>query len=231
MLALFGRLVTEEIARYGYLAIFVLMLLESACVPIPSEVTMLFGGALVSTPVLAPEQRLGFVAVALIGAFANLVGSWLAYGVGYAGGRPLVDRWGRYLLLRPHEIDRAHDWFERYGHETVFFGRLLPVVRTFISLPAGVARMRFAKFSLYTLLGCLPWTFGLTFLGYKLGESWNKVEHLIQPVSWLLVALIVAGIGWWVWRRVRDLRAQPIGAKGEPADEPEGQAEEPVSRG
>jgi membrane protein DedA with SNARE-associated domain len=212
VLALFGRIVTEEIARYGYLAIFVLMLLESACVPIPSEVTMLFGGALVSTPALAPEQRLSFLAVALIGAVANLVGSWLAFWVGYAGGRPLIDRWGRYLLLRPHEIDRAHDWFDRYGHAAVLFGRLLPVIRTFISLPAGVARMRLAKFTLYTLLGCLPWTFGLTFLGYKLGESWNTVERLIQPVSWLVAAAIVAGAGWWTWRRVRDLRARPLAA-------------------
>jgi membrane protein DedA with SNARE-associated domain len=232
VLALFGRLVTEEIARYGYVAIFVLMLLESACVPIPSEVTMLFGGALVSTPVLAPEQQLNFLAVALVGAAANLVGSWLAYWVGHAGGRPLVDRWGRYLLLRPHEIDRAHEWFERYGQETVFFGRLLPVVRTFISLPAGVARMRFSKFTVYTLLGCLPWTFGLTFVGYKLGERWDQVERLVRPVSWLLVALIVAGIGWWVWRRVRYLRAHPIqGTQASAGEEPGGREGEPAARG
>ncbi|HZP90188.1 MAG TPA: DedA family protein [Actinomycetota bacterium] len=240
MLALFGRIVTEEIARYGYVAIFVLMFLESACVPIPSEVTMLFGGALVSTPVLAPEQRLSFVAVALIGALANLVGSWVAFWVGYAGGRPLIDRWGRYLLLRPHEIDRAHDWFERYGQAAVFFGRLLPVIRTFISLPAGVARMRLSTFTLYTLLGCLPWTFGLTFLGYKLGESWNSVERLIQPVSWLIAAAIAAGVGWWVWRRVRDVRARPVASPptrssasgatppGSSSGRPE---EEPISRG
>jgi membrane protein DedA with SNARE-associated domain len=232
VLAAFGRFITQEVATYGYVAIFVLMLLESACVPIPSEVTMLFGGALVSTPVLAPDQQLNFVAVAVIGAAANLVGSWLSYWVGYAGGRPLVDRWGRYLLLRPHEIDRAHDWFERYGQETVFFGRLLPVVRTFISLPAGVARMRFSKFTLYTLLGCLPWTFGLTFVGYRLGERWDQVERLIRPVSWLLVAFIVAGIGWWVWRRVRDLRAHPVPSTESSVSEPaEGQEEEPVTRG
>ena len=226
VLALFSQFVTDEIAHYGYLAIFVLMVLESACVPIPSEVTMLFGGALVSAPFLAPEHRLGLIAVALVGAGANLIGSWLAYWAGYAGGRPLIDRWGRYLLLRPHEIDRAHDWFERYGHETVFFGRLLPVVRTFISLPAGVARMNFSKFSLYTLLGCLPWTFGLTFLGYKLGERWNEVERLIRPVSWLLVAAIAAGIAWWVWRRVCDTRARPSSA----VDPERPSEDDPVSR-
>jgi len=228
VLALFGQLVTEEIAKYGYAAIFLLMVLESACVPIPSEVTMLFGGALVSAPFLAPEHQLDLVAVALVGAGANLVGSWLAYWAGYAGGRPLVDRWGRYLLLRPHEIDRAHAWFDRYGQEAVFFGRLLPVVRTFISLPAGVARMNLWKFSLYTVLGCLPWTFGLAFLGYKLGERWNEVERFLRPVSWLVAALVVAAVGWWVWRRVRYLRTHPL----QRAEDPGGRAEEqqPASR-
>jgi membrane protein DedA with SNARE-associated domain len=228
VLALFGQLVTEEIAKYGYAAIFLLMVLESACVPIPSEVTMLFAGALVSAPFLAPEHQLDLVAVALVGAGANLVGSWLAYWAGYAGGRPLVDRWGRYLLLRPHEIDRAHAWFDRYGQEAVFFGRLLPVVRTFISLPAGVARMNVWKFSLYTLLGCLPWTFGLAFLGYKLGERWDEVERFLRPVSWLVAALVVAAVGWWVWRRVRYLRTHPLPR----AEDPEGRAEEqqPASR-
>ena len=228
MLALFGQLVTEEIAKYGYAAIFLLMVLESACVPIPSEVTMLFGGALVSAPFLAPEHQLDLVAVALVGAGANLVGSWLAYWAGYAGGRPLVDRWGRYLLLRPHEIDRAHAWFDRYGQEAVFFGRLLPVVRTFISLPAGVARMNVWKFSLYTVLGCLPWTFGLAFLGYKLGERWDEVERFLRPVSWLVAALVVTAVGWWAWRRIRYLRTHPL----QRAEDPEGRAEEqqPASR-
>jgi len=228
VLALFGQLVTEEIAKYGYAAIFLLMVLESACVPIPSEVTMLFAGALVSAPFLAPEHQLDLVAVALVGAGANLVGSWLAYWAGYAGGRPLVDRWGRYLLLRPHEIDRAHAWFDRYGQEAVFFGRLLPVVRTFISLPAGVARMNVWKFSLYTVLGCLPWTFGLAFLGYKLGERWDEVERFLRPVSWLVAALVVTAVGWWAWRRIRYLRTHPL----QRAEDPEGRAEEqqPASR-
>jgi membrane protein DedA with SNARE-associated domain len=207
LLALFSSLVTEEIVKYGYVAIFLLMVLESACVPIPSEVTMLFGGALVSASFLAPGHHLDFVAVALLGTAGNLVGSLLAYWAGYAGGRPLIDRWGRYLLLRPHEIDRAHDWFERYGHEAVFIGRLLPVARTFISLPAGVARMKLTKFTLYTLLGCLPWCFALTFLGYKLGERWDEVEAFVRPFSWAIAVAIVAGIGWWVWRRARALRA------------------------
>lgn len=212
LLALFGSFVTDEIARYGYLAIFLLMVLESACVPIPSEVTMLFAGALVSASFLAVHQRLDFVAVALIGTAGNLVGSWLAYWAGYAGGRPLLVRWGRYLLLSRREIDRAHDWFERYGHEAVFFARLLPVARTFISLPAGVARMSFARFTAYTLLGCLPWCFVLTFLGFKLGERWDEVEAVLRPFSWFIAAAIVVAIGWWVWRRVRAIRSEAASA-------------------
>ena len=126
---------------YGYLAIFALMVLESACIPIPSEVTMLFGGALVTAPILAPEQHLSLGLVVAAGTAGNVVGSCLDYWLGAAGGRPLLERWGRYLLIRPHEVDRAHAWFERRGPAAVFVGRLLPVVRTFISVPAGVAGM------------------------------------------------------------------------------------------
>lgn len=213
MLALFNSFVTEEILRYGYVAIFLLMLLESACVPIPSEVTMLFGGALATAGFAGAGQELGFVWVGLAGAFGNLVGSWLAYWVGYAGGRPLAIRWGRYLLIRPHEVDRAHDWFEKHGDAAVFFGRLLPVVRTFISLPAGVARMNLWKFSLYTLLGCLPWTFGLTWLGFALGDRWDEVERVIRPFSWAIGALLAVGIAVWVWRRWRQVRAETAGER------------------
>ncbi|MEX1045923.1 MAG: DedA family protein [Actinomycetota bacterium] len=210
MLEFLQNFVTDYVTQYGYVAIFVLMLLESACVPIPSEVTMVFGGALVSAPFLAPDQQLDFVAVALVGSFANLAGSWLAYWVGYVGGRPMVHKFGRYVLLRPHEIDRAHDWFERHGQGAVFFSRLLPVVRTFVSLPAGVARMPFVKFSVYTLLGCLPWCFALTFAGYKLGEHWETVERIIRPFSLVIGVVLVVGIAWWVRRRLRDLRGSNL---------------------
>lgn len=221
LLGLFNSFVTEEIATYGYLAIFVLMVLESACVPIPSEVTMLFGGALVSAPFLAPDQQLDFVLVGLTGAVANLVGSWLAYWVGYAGGRPLAIRWGRYLLIRPHEIDRAHDWFERHGEAAVFVGRLLPVIRTFISLPAGVAGMSFWRFSMYTLLGCLPWTFGLTWLGYLLGERWEQVERVMRPFAWAVAVALAGAVAWWIWHRVRQFRAEAAPpAEREPAARP-----------
>ena len=208
MLQTMQDFITNAIGEYGLVAIFVLMVLESACVPIPSEVTMLFGGALVTAPFLAPEQQLNFWGVVLAGTLGNLVGSWLAYGAGYAGGRPLLDRWGRYLLVRPHEIDRAHDWFERYGEAAVFFGRLLPVIRTFISLPAGVVRMDFRKFTLFTLLGCLPWCIALTWVGYKLGENWETVERVFRPFAWAIAVACLAGIVWFVWHRIRTIRAE-----------------------
>ena len=207
MLALFTDFVTNEIVHYGYLAIFLLMLLESACIPIPSEVTMLFGGALASTGLVASGQELDLFWVVMAGTAGNVVGSWLAYWAGAVGGRPLVDRFGRYLLIRPHEVDRAHAWFERHGEATVFVSRLLPVVRTFISVPAGVARMNVVKFTIYTILGCLPWTFALAWIGYLLGSNWSAAEKVIRPVAWAIAAAIVVGGVWWVvrrWRRVRE---------------------------
>jgi len=200
--------IIDNVATYGYLAIFVLMVLESACIPIPSEVTMLFGGALVSATFLAPELQLDLWPVVLAGTVGNLVGSWLAYWAGYVGGRPLVARWGRYLLIRPHEVDRAHDWFERYGEATVFFGRLLPVVRTFISLPAGIVRMGFWKFTVFTLLGCLPWSLALTWVGFEFGERWETFERFLRPFSWAIAAaVLIAGV-WFVWHRLRTIRAE-----------------------
>ena len=208
LLALLNGFVTDLIAQYGYLAIFVLMVLESACVPIPSEVTMLFGGALVTASILAPDQQLELWAVVLAGVIGNLVGSWAAYWAGYKGGRPLIDRWGKYLLIRPHEVDRAHDWFERYGEFAVFGGRLLPVVRTFISLPAGVVRMRFWRFTFYTVLGCVPWCLLLAWVGSRLGERWDELERLIRPVAWAIVALLVLGAAWFVRHRLRTIKRE-----------------------
>ena len=167
------------------MAIFVLMVLESACVPIPSEVTMLFGGALTSAAFAGQRQRAQpLLGRASRGSRATWSGSWLAYWVGKAGGRPLIDRFGRYLLIRPHEVDRAHVWFERRGEAAVFVARLLPVVRTFISLPAGVAEMPFWKFT--TLHGardasrsCTRWRSSGTWPA----ANWEKVENVLAPFS------------------------------------------------
>lgn len=199
------HLITDYVLHYGYFAVFVLMVLESACIPVPSEVTMLFGGALANAAFLTSlgqdGEHLSFVVVALVGAIGNLVGSWIAWGVGYRGGRPLIERWGRYVFLRQHELDRAEVWFQRHGQSAVLVSRLLPVVRTFISLPAGIAEMRFTSFSLYTFLGCLPWTFALTAVGYALGSQWDVVERYMRPVSYLVAAVCVLAVAWWFYRR------------------------------
>jgi membrane protein DedA with SNARE-associated domain len=200
--------ITTTVADYGYVAIFVLMLLESACIPIPSEVTMLFGGALTVTAFAGAGNELSLFWVTFWGVAGNLLGSWLAYGVGAAGGRPMIDRFGRYLLVRPHEVDKAHEWFERRGDATVFFSRLLPVIRTFISLPAGVAKMPIGRFSVYTLLGVIPWTFGLAWLGARLGAQWEVVTEWLRPVAWLIVAALLIGAVVYVARRWRQVRAE-----------------------
>jgi membrane protein DedA with SNARE-associated domain len=195
------HLMVDVLGQYGYQAVFVLMVLESALIPVPSEVTMVFGGFLVS------RGRLSFFWVGMLGAVANLVGSWLAYWLGLWGGRPLIERWGRYVLIRKHEIDRAEAWFRDHGEAAVFVSRLLPVVRTFISLPAGVARMPFWRFTLYTFLGCLPWTFALTWAGVLLGDNWEVFLEYGTPISYGIAVLLAALIGWWIWRRVRARRA------------------------
>lgn len=207
MLEWLEHLITDYLADYGYLAVFVLMVLESACIPIPSEVTMVFGGFLVS------RGDLNFFWVAMLGTIANVVGSWLAYWVGLRGGRPLLERWGKFIFLRKHELDRAEEWFERRGEMAVFVSRLLPVVRTFISLPAGVARMPFGKFTLYTFLGCLPWTFALTWAGYILGDNWETVLKYGEPISWAIAIGVVAFITWWLVKRARAKKAAETAAK------------------
>ena len=166
---------------------------------------MVFGGFLVS------RGQLDFVLVGLLGAFANLVGSWIAYYVGRVGGRPLVERWGKYIFLRPHDLDRAEAWWAKRGDAAVFFSRLLPVIRTFISLPAGIAEMPIGRFTIYTFLGCLPWCFALTWAGVLLGDNWEVFLRQSQPFV-IGFGVIVAGVVvWWFLRR----RARAKRAEGE----------------
>ena len=196
----------QFIASYGYLAIFVLMVAESACIPVPSEVTMVFGGALAAGAVAG--KQLNLVLVIAAGVAGNVAGSYIAWGVGAFGGRAAWRRWGRYVLLRPSDIDRADRWFGRHGTKAVFFGRLLPVVRTFISLPAGIARMSPARFGIYTLAGCIPWTAALAWAGYAVGANWQHVVSAFHGVTYALIAvialLVAASIGLLVRRRIRD---------------------------
>ena len=181
----------------GLPGVFVLMLLESACIPVPSEATMLFAGFNVS------RGEYSLIAATLTGTFANLVGSWIAYAVGYYGRIDILERHGRKLHIKPSHLAWADRWFERHGDATVFFTRMLPIVRTFISLPAGVARMPFLRFSLLTLAGCVPWVLLLTFIGKEAGDNWEDWKDSLHYVDYAVLALIVAGIVWLIVRRRR----------------------------
>lgn len=197
------HLVVSQISRHGYVAIFALMVLESACIPVPSEAVMLFGGALAGGAVLAGvHAHFDVVAVALAGTAGNLVGSWISYAAGRVGGRPLVERFGRYVLLRHHDLERAERFFAQHGTSAVILARLLPVVRTFISLPAGIAEMPLGTFSALTVLGSLPWSFAFALAGEALAANWQGVSSAFTPVSIAFGALIVAGIGVWAVRRL-----------------------------
>ena len=176
----------QFISNYGYLAVFILMLAESACIPVPSELTMLFAGALSAGAVAGVHLNLGLAIAA--GVAGNVAGSYLAWGIGIYGGRAAWHRWGRYILLRDDDIDRGERWFDRHGTKAVFFGRLLPVVRTFISLPAGLARMP-GRFGIYTVLGCIPWTAALACTGYLVGKNWGNVVGALHGPSYALAAL------------------------------------------
>jgi membrane protein DedA with SNARE-associated domain len=192
------------IATYGLLAVWVLMAAESACIPVPSEVTMFFAGALAAGAVSGPHPSLTAVIVA--GTLGNVVGSYLAWLVGKYGGRPGLRRWGRYVGLGPHEIDKAQDRFDRCGASVVFWSRLLPGIRTFISLPAGIAEMPAARFGLYTAAGCLPWTAALAIVGYRIGANWQTTERAMHRHSIAIAVVVFVALGIWVLRAIRHNR-------------------------
>ena len=202
----------DWIVSYGYLAIFLLMLAESACIPFPSEVTMLVGGWYSAT------GDLNFFWVGAWGVLGNLAGSWIAYAVGRTTGRALLDRYGRYILIRSHDIDRAEVWWEKYGDAATFFSRLLPVIRTFISLPAGIAGMPFGKFSLYTFLGVIPWTFALTWIGVVVEDNWEQVLDYFNLPTLIIGTLLVAGAIWWYLRRRRRQKLLGSASSEDPPD-------------
>ncbi|GIH21423.1 DedA family protein [Rugosimonospora africana] len=177
------------IVTFGYLAVFILMLAESACIPIPSEVTMLFAGALAAGAI--PDGRLNIVLVILAGTLGNVAGSYLAWAIGRYAGQAALHRWGRRLWLRDEDIAKAHRWFTRHGPASVFFGRLLPAIRTFISLPAGFADMAPVRFGLYTFAGCLPWTAVLALVGYAIGANWQKVADGFKGPTYIIAAIVV----------------------------------------
>jgi membrane protein DedA with SNARE-associated domain len=201
--------VQHFIATYGYLAIFLLMVAESACIPIPSELVMTFGGALAAGAV--PGTRLNLVGVIIAGVAGNVAGSYLAWAVGRYGGQPALRRWGRRLHVREHDLDRASGWFDRYGPRAVLIGRLLPVVRTFISLPAGIAGMDPVRFGIYTTAGCIPWIAALASAGYAVGANWNSIARGFKGPTYIIAAAVVVGLAAGVWRHLRRRRGPSEG--------------------
>jgi len=186
------------IANLGYWGIGIGMAIESANIPLPSEVILPFGGYLVS------QSKLTFWGAVLAGTVGGTFGSIASYALGNWGGLPLLLRYGRYVHITESRLEQATRWFDHYGEKTVFFARLLPVIRTFISLPAGIARMNFGRFVVYTFLGSLPWSALLTYVGVKLGENWRAIEPLFRQFDIVIILAVIGLIIYYWWRRQRN---------------------------
>jgi membrane protein DedA with SNARE-associated domain len=199
----------DVVRELGLWGVFVLMLLESACIPVPSEATMLFAGFNVS------DGEYSLFAAVAVGSLANLVGSWVAWWVGRAGRVDILEKHGRKLHIKQSHLEWADRWFERHGDATVFFTRMLPIIRTFISLPAGVARMPFWRFSVLTLAGCIPWVLMLTYIGKEAGDRWEDWKDSLHYFDYAVAAAIVIGVVYLIVRS----RRRPPDAGSEPAPE------------
>ncbi len=200
LIALVANWIVGVISAAGYAGVAGLMAIESACLPLPSEIIMPFAGYLAST------GRFNLVLAATAGAIGCNIGSAVAYEVGARGGRRLVERWGRYIFLNPGDLDRADRFFLRFGGPAVLIGRLLPVIRTFIALPAGIARMPRLRFHVYTFLGSWPWCFGLAYVGYQLGTHWDsdpRLRQIFHSLDFVIVGVVVLGVIWLAWRHRR----------------------------
>jgi membrane protein DedA with SNARE-associated domain len=198
-----SALIISVIAGLGYGGVVLLMAVESACIPLPSEVIMPFAGYLVST------GHFGLQAVAIAGAVGCLLGSYVAYFVGATGGRRAFEAYGRYVLISPHELELADRFFQRWGSATVFIARLLPVVRTFIAFPAGVSRMELWRFSIYTLLGSYPWCLALAWAGMKLGQHWRDLAPYFHRFDNLIAVLLALGVAAFLYFRLRGRNQEP----------------------
>lgn len=189
--------VINLISHTGYWGIILAMAIESACIPLPSEIIMPFSGYLVST------GRFGLWGVSFAGAFGCLVGSIVAYWVGVWGGRPFLSRYGKYILISHRDLGTADRWFSKYGDWAIFFSRLLPVIRTFISLPAGIARMNFIKFMIYTFLGSLPWCLALAYIGKILGENWAEIRTYFHKADLFIAILVLIAVAFFIYRHLK----------------------------
>lgn len=203
IISLIASWIVAVISAAGYLGIVFLMAIESACIPLPSELIMPFAGYLVSI------GKANLIGVATAGALGCNVGSTVAYYVAAIGGRAVLERWGKYVLISHADLERADRFFARYGSATVFFGRLLPVVRTFIAFPAGLARMPMMKFQIYTFLGSWPWCFALAYVGYGLGVRWETdptLRRIFHDFDAVIAVVLLVGLAWFVWSRWREIR-------------------------
>jgi membrane protein DedA with SNARE-associated domain len=190
----------------GWYGVIALMAVESACIPFPSELIMPFAGWMLISGLGRPVWWV--ILAGLFGAIGNTIGSVAAYYIGIWAGRPLLNKYGKYILLSRHDLDMADRWFSKSGGWTVFVSRLLPVVRTYISLPAGIARMHLGKFLVYTFSGSFLWSTGLAYGGYLLGENWEKMRSAMRPFDPIILAVIVILIGLYVWRHIRHMRSE-----------------------
>jgi membrane protein DedA with SNARE-associated domain len=205
IIAVLSSFIIATISALGYWGIVLLMAIESACIPLPSEIIMPFSGYLVS------RGEMNIWGVGIAGAVGCVLGSIVAYYVGMYGGRPFIEKYGRYVLVSRHDLDLADRWFAKYGEAIVFISRLLPAVRTFIAFPAGVARMKMSRFIIYTFAGSLPWCLGLAYVGQKLGEQWDKDERLkswFHRFDFVIGIVGVLLVAWWIWRHVKHSRPE-----------------------
>ncbi len=197
--------IITSISSMGYAGVALLMAIESACVPLPSEIIMPFSGYLVAA------GRFTLLGVTLAGAFGSVMGSVLFYWIGFHAGRGVVERYGRYLLITRHDLDRADRFFARHGDGAIFFSRMMPIVRTFISLPAGIAKMDFKRFVLYTFLGSVPWCLGLGFVGEKLGENWETIGGYFHKFDTVLAIIILVGMIWYIRKHLILIKNEKYG--------------------
>ena len=191
--------------RFGYVGVGIAMAIESAAIPLPSELILPFAGWSVSKGLTEPltSSPWTYWGAVIAGVVGNTVGSLASYAIGAYGGRPLVERYGKYVLISAHDLELADRWFARYGEATVFFSRMLPIVRTFISVPAGIARMPLWRFTLFSILGAIPWVMLLVWGGMQLGDHWLELKHNLRGLDYLIAAVILLGVGLFVWRHVR----------------------------
>lgn len=200
ILTVLSHFVINTISGMGYAGIVLLMGIESANIPLPSEVIMPFSGFLVFS------GRFSLFWVAIAGGVGCLWGSLLSYWIGAKGGRPLIEKYGKYILMSKHDLDITDRWFKKWGIVTIFIGRLLPVIRTFISFPAGIARVNIWKFSIYTFVGSVIWSYFLGWVGFKLGENWDSLKGYFHRFDLVIGILILVGIAWWIWRHIKHSR-------------------------